>query len=118
MTNTPSAIEPVELRAGELLLRRWREDDADAYWTALESPCGRLWHGSTLATWDDVVAMLARRSDWTTGDHASWALVNGTDLLGSISLLLEPFTCLVPDRARPLPAVRENVTVKQPGQSS
>jgi hypothetical protein len=29
------------MRAGELLLR-WREDDADAYWTALESPGGRL----------------------------------------------------------------------------
>jgi RimJ/RimL family protein N-acetyltransferase len=86
MTDTPPAIEPVELRAGELMLRRWREDDADAYWTALESPGGRLWHGSTLVTRDDIVAMLARRSDWTTGDHASWALVDGTDLLGSISL--------------------------------
>ena len=29
---------------------------------------------------------MARRRDWTTGDHASWALVDGTDLLGSISL--------------------------------
>jgi len=87
MADTPPPIEPVELRAGDLLLRRWREDDVDAYWAALEIPGGRLWHGSTLATRDDVVAALARRRDWTTGDHASWAAV-GPDgrLLGSISL--------------------------------
>ena len=64
-------IEPVELRTGDLLLRRWREDDVDAYWAALESPGGRLWHGSTFATRDDVVAALVRRRDWTIGDHAS-----------------------------------------------
>lgn len=86
MADIPTPIEPVELRAGGLLLRRWREDDADAYWTALESPGSRLWHGSTFASQNDVVAALARRRDWTTGDHASWALVDGTDLLGSISL--------------------------------
>jgi RimJ/RimL family protein N-acetyltransferase len=76
----------VQLRAGALLMRRWRADDADAYWRALEVPGGRLWHGSTLATRDDVAAALARRRDWTTGDHASWALVGGGELLGSISL--------------------------------
>jgi hypothetical protein len=52
MADTPPPIEPVELRAGELLLRRWREEDADAYWAALESPGGRLWRGSTLETRD------------------------------------------------------------------
>lgn len=86
MADTPPSIEPVELRAGDLLLRRWREEDADAYWAALESPGGRLWHGSTLGIRDDVVAMVARRRDWTIGDHASWALVDGAELLGSISL--------------------------------
>ncbi|MGZ4543974.1 MAG: GNAT family N-acetyltransferase [Blastococcus sp.] len=86
MADTPPPIEPVELRAGEHLLRRWREDDAGAYRTALESPGGRLWHGSTLATREDVAAALARRRDWTIGDHASWALVDGTELLGSISI--------------------------------
>jgi RimJ/RimL family protein N-acetyltransferase len=39
-----------------------------------------------METRDDVVATLARRRDWTTGDHASWALVDGAELLGSISL--------------------------------
>jgi RimJ/RimL family protein N-acetyltransferase len=86
MPDAPTPIEPVELRAGGLVLRRWREDDADAYWAALQSPGGRLWHGSTLDSRDDLVAMLARRRDWTTGDHASWALVDGAELLGSISV--------------------------------
>jgi RimJ/RimL family protein N-acetyltransferase len=86
MANTSPPIKPAELRAGALLLRRWREEDADAYWAALQSPGGRLWHGSTLETRDDLVAALARRSDWTVGDHASWALVDGAELLGSISL--------------------------------
>jgi RimJ/RimL family protein N-acetyltransferase len=86
MVDTPPPIEPVELPLGDVLLRPWRDDDADAYWAALESPGGRLWHGSTLATRDDLRAGLARRRDWTTGDHASWALVGGSDLLGSISV--------------------------------
>ena len=86
MADTSTPIEPVELRAGELLLRPWREDDVDAYWAALELPGGRLWHGSTMETREDVVAALARRRDWTLGDHASWALVDGARLLGSLSV--------------------------------
>ena len=79
-------IEPVELRAGDLLLRPWREDDVDAYWTALESPGGRLWHGSTLGTREDVLAMLRRRGDWTAGDHTTWAVVRSGELVGNVSL--------------------------------
>jgi RimJ/RimL family protein N-acetyltransferase len=33
-----------------------------------------------------LVAALARRRDWTIGEHASWALVDGAKLLGSISI--------------------------------
>jgi len=86
MPDTPTPIEPVEIHAGELLLRRWRTDDVDAYWTALQSPGGLLWHGSTLGSRDDLAATLARRRDWTIGDHASWALVDGAELLGSLSI--------------------------------
>jgi RimJ/RimL family protein N-acetyltransferase len=86
MPDTPMPIEPVELHVGDFLLRRWRADDVDAYWTSLQSPGGRLWHGSTMESREGVAAALARRSDWTIGDHASWALVDGAELLGSISV--------------------------------
>lgn len=80
-------MDPVELTAGDLVLRPWREDDVDAYWAALESPGGRLWHGSTMPTRDDVVAALARRGDWSAGDHASWCATGAAgELLGSFSL--------------------------------
>ncbi|HEV7212789.1 MAG TPA: N-acetyltransferase, partial [Blastococcus sp.] len=80
MADISPPIEPVELHAGGLLLRRWREEDADPYWAALRAPGGRLWHGSNLETRDDVAAALGRRRDWTIGDHASWALVDGAEL--------------------------------------
>jgi RimJ/RimL family protein N-acetyltransferase len=84
----PPAIEHVELTAGSLLLRPWREDDVDAYWAALQDPAGRLWNGSGAESRDDVAAMLARRRDWSTGDHASWAVAEPGlgALLGSVSL--------------------------------
>jgi RimJ/RimL family protein N-acetyltransferase len=88
MSTTPPPIEPVELRAGDLLLRLWREDDVDAYWAALQDPVIRHWWASGDETRDDVVAILARRRDWSTGNHASWAVVGAGDdrLLGSVSL--------------------------------
>lgn len=84
----PRPLDPVALTAGDLLLRPWRQEDADAYWAALESPGGRLWHGSTTTSRADVAALLVLRQDWSPGDHASWAVADaGTGaLLGSLSL--------------------------------
>jgi RimJ/RimL family protein N-acetyltransferase len=81
-------IEPVELTAGPLRLRPWRADDLDAYWAALQDPDLRLWNGSGVESRDDLAAMLARRRDWSAGDHASWAVVDATtgELLGSVSV--------------------------------
>jgi RimJ/RimL family protein N-acetyltransferase len=81
-------IEPVELRAGPLRLRPWRAGDVEDVWTALQDPAIRLWNGGGVATRADAVALLARRADWSTGDHASWAVVDGATgaLLASISL--------------------------------
>lgn len=80
--------EPIELRAGPFLLRPWREDDVDAVWAALQDPEIRLWNGGGSRSRDDVVALLARRRDWSGGDHASWGVVDGGSgtLLGSVSL--------------------------------
>jgi RimJ/RimL family protein N-acetyltransferase len=82
------AMEPFELPVGPVLLRPWREDDAEATWAALQDPDIRLWNGSGSASRDDVARMIRGRMDWSTGDHASWAVVDaGTgELLGSVSL--------------------------------
>jgi RimJ/RimL family protein N-acetyltransferase len=81
-------VEPFELPAGPLLLRPWREDDADRVWAALQDPEIRLWNGSGTPTRETVARFLRSRADWSAGDHASWAVVDpGTgELLGSVSL--------------------------------
>ena len=81
-------MEPVVLEAGPLRLRPWRPDDADAVWLAFQDPKLRLWNGGGVATRDDAVALIARRRDWSAGDHASWAVVDaaGDVVLASLSL--------------------------------
>ncbi|MGY1617870.1 GNAT family N-acetyltransferase [Geodermatophilus sp. SYSU D00691] len=81
-------MEPFELVVGPVLLRPWREDDAEATWTALQDPSIRLWNGSGSASRDDVLRMIRGRMDWSGGDHASWAVVDAGsgELLGSVSL--------------------------------
>lgn len=83
----PPPVEPFELPVDEVLLRPWRIDDADAFWRAQQDPEIARWNGSPAASRDDVVAVVARRANWSTGDHASWAVVDDVDaLLGSLSL--------------------------------
>jgi RimJ/RimL family protein N-acetyltransferase len=81
-------MEPFELPVGRLLLRPWRDDDADATWAALQDPEIRLWNSSGSPTRESVNRFLRDRADWSEGDHASWAAVDpATDeLLGSVSL--------------------------------
>jgi RimJ/RimL family protein N-acetyltransferase len=82
------AIGPVELTAGALRLRPWRVDDIDAVWAAFQDPDIILWNGGGVASRVDALAMLGRRIDWSSGDHASWAVVDpATDeVLASVSL--------------------------------
>ncbi len=80
------AVEPVQLTVGELLLRPWREDDLTAVWTARQDPLLRRWNHSGADTPEEVERLLARWADWGEGDHASFAVVSGPVLLGSVSL--------------------------------
>jgi RimJ/RimL family protein N-acetyltransferase len=81
-------VDPVELAAAALQLRPWREDDADDVVAAMRDPVMRLWNGLPATTRPDALAFLRRRGDWSTGDHASWAVTDATTgaLLGSVSL--------------------------------
>ena len=80
-------IEPVDLTAGPFRLRPWRPGDVDAVWTAFQDPDLRLWNGGGVRSREDALVLVGRRIDWTSGDHASWAVVDAGDvLLGSVSL--------------------------------
>src|SRR4051812_6898792 len=81
-------MEPFELAVGPVLLRRWRDDDAEATWAALHDPEIRLWNSSGSPSREAVTRFLRSRADWSDGDHASWAVVDPAtgELLGSVSL--------------------------------
>jgi RimJ/RimL family protein N-acetyltransferase len=78
-------IEPVELVAGPLRLRPWREDDVEDVWAAQQDPVVRLWAGG-VASRADTVALLHRLIK--TPDRAAWAVTGAATgaLLGSVSL--------------------------------
>jgi RimJ/RimL family protein N-acetyltransferase len=79
--------EPFVLPAGPVVLRPWRQDDLDAAWAALQDRDTRRWNGDGGASRQDAAALIRRRSDWSGGRHASWAVAepDGT-FLGSVSL--------------------------------
>ena len=79
---------PVELTAGELLLRPWTDDDVDPVHAAVQDPLLRTWNAVGSGTREEVVALLASRRDWSAGTHVSLAVVRAADgeLLGSVSL--------------------------------
>jgi RimJ/RimL family protein N-acetyltransferase len=83
-----TSLAPVELEAGAVRLRPWQSGDIDDLWAALQDPGIQLWNSGGGTSRQDAAALLGRRSDWTAGDHASWAVVDaGTGaLLGSISV--------------------------------
>jgi RimJ/RimL family protein N-acetyltransferase len=79
-------IPPVRLSAGRFVLRPWQPDDVDAVWAALQDPDIRLWNGGGVTSRAEAAEMVVRRADWSSGDHASWAVTDGTEVLGSVSL--------------------------------
>ena len=80
-------IVPVELQVAGLRLRPWRPDDITAVWAAFQDPDIRLWNGGGVRSREDALVLLGRRIDWSSGDHASWAVVDGGDVvLASVSL--------------------------------
>ncbi|SEL96334.1 Protein N-acetyltransferase, RimJ/RimL family [Blastococcus sp. DSM 46786] len=84
----PEPLQPIDLPVGDLLLRPWRETDIEGIWAAFQDPELRRWNGGGVTSRTDALVLLGRRMDWTSGDHASWALVDPAvdDLLASVSL--------------------------------
>ncbi|WP_138735909.1 GNAT family N-acetyltransferase [Modestobacter excelsi] len=78
-------MEPVSLSVDELMLRPWREDDAEAVCAASRDPLLRRWNGEERTTLDGARAWLTRIAGWST-EHCSWAVEDGGVLVGSMSL--------------------------------
>jgi RimJ/RimL family protein N-acetyltransferase len=81
-------VDPIALDAGRFRLRPWHADDVDGAFAALVDPETALWNAGWVRTREDAVLWLARRQDWSAGDHASWAVdeASGASLVGSVSL--------------------------------
>jgi len=63
-------MEPFELPVGQVLLRPWRADDADATWAALRDPEILLWNSSGSASREAVARFLRARADWSDDEVA------------------------------------------------
>jgi RimJ/RimL family protein N-acetyltransferase len=80
-------METIELDAGAIRLRPWREDDADEVLGAQQDPDIRQWAGgSGVNSREDSLALLRRLTGQE--NRASWAVVDATTggLLGSVSV--------------------------------
>lgn len=82
-------VEHVELSGPGLLLRPWRDADAVEVMLAMRELQIALWNASPdTAELAGALGWVRRRADWSTGQHASFAVVDPVrqTLLGSISL--------------------------------
>jgi RimJ/RimL family protein N-acetyltransferase len=81
-------MEPVQLTAGPLLLRPWRDDDLPAVLTAAQDPDIARWNGGGASSPEDVAAVLRGGADRRSADRVSFAVLAaaGGGLLGSVSL--------------------------------
>ncbi|MBX6389808.1 MAG: GNAT family N-acetyltransferase [Frankia sp.] len=85
------AIEPVEITAGEVHLRPWRDDDADGVFAICQDP--QIQRGTRLPlpyVREHAVDFVSRISPtaWATGTGAHFAVVDATtgELLASVGL--------------------------------
>lgn len=83
----PPPLEPVELRAGPLLLRPWREDDVEDVLAGLSDPLTARWTARPVPDLCAARSWLAGRAErWATGAAATWAVVEAGRVVGSMGL--------------------------------
>ncbi|RKR91485.1 RimJ/RimL family protein N-acetyltransferase [Micromonospora pisi] len=83
-------MEPLEISVPGLLLRSWELTDAAEVMAAMREPAIAQWNSTPSAAvgMEGAREWVRRRADWSSGDHASFALADPSTraLLGSISL--------------------------------
>lgn len=85
----PPAIEPVEIAAGRVQLRPPSPADAEDALLMLGDPGVARWNpGPGTLDLDEARAWCARGADWSSGTHATFAVLDATSgrLLGNVSL--------------------------------
>jgi RimJ/RimL family protein N-acetyltransferase len=78
--------EPVVVHGDGLALREYRPDDLERLLAAFGDSDLEAWNPGP-GDADGAREWMQRRNDWTSGEHASWAVTDGSGvLLGSVSL--------------------------------
>lgn len=83
------AVDPaLTLRSGPVRLRPWRPEDVDDAAAAVGDPSIALWNGLAATDRAYVADWVARRADWSDGEHVSLAVEHDEvpGLAGSVSL--------------------------------
>jgi RimJ/RimL family protein N-acetyltransferase len=84
---------PVTLRTDRLLLRPYRDSDADSVLAYSNDPEAALWDPEGVVDLEDAKNRVGRRADWSHGKNAAWVIAPLTDddVLGGIQLqLIDP----------------------------
>lgn len=78
--------QPVLAADGGLLLRPWEPDDAEAVEAAYADPAIRQWHGRSMTAAEARTWVAAWPETWRAETGASWAVTDGTGVLGQAGL--------------------------------
>lgn len=89
-----AGTSPVELAADGLVLRPWRDGDAEFLLSAMDDPDINRWNplridGRPIGNLDDARRLAARFGDWSGGfhgRHCSWVITDGSTSLGHLSV--------------------------------
>lgn len=85
-----TTVEPVQISVPGLLLRPWESEDAPEVLAAMREPAIAQWNAapSAAAGLEGAREWVRRRADWSSGDHASFAVADPASgaLVGSVSL--------------------------------
>ncbi|UZN03695.1 GNAT family N-acetyltransferase [Cellulomonas sp. S1-8] len=77
--------QPV-LGAGDLVLRPWRPDDADAVVDAYRDPAVQHWHARTMTATEAATWVAHWEERWAQDTGAGWAVTAGGDVVGQVSI--------------------------------
>jgi RimJ/RimL family protein N-acetyltransferase len=81
-------IEPVELHAGPFRLRLATEVDIDDALEMSRDPAIVQWYSTRIVDRESAKRWLLRGSDWSEGQHATWAVADLADrLVGNVSIV-------------------------------